>query len=153
MTINQAVKALREGLGQSQQAFATNLGISISGLANYERDRIPPIELLVKFASLARESSQGDVENRLLAGVREQLTAAMKGQSIWFLSSSRTGEKHENIEGLLLLTIQGPDEDRAASDFFSAYTAAASGDEHERARGKRILAALHQARLVETKKK
>ena len=40
-TVADAVRELREALGDSQQAFATRMGLSIRAVANYEKDRVP----------------------------------------------------------------------------------------------------------------
>jgi transcriptional regulator with XRE-family HTH domain len=56
MQISAAIRKLRELMGESQQAFSTRLGISISGLANYElRERVPPLVVLGKLQKLGRE--------------------------------------------------------------------------------------------------
>jgi len=54
MQINAAIKKLRESLGESQQSFATRLGISIRGLANYETSRVPSVVVLAKLQELAK---------------------------------------------------------------------------------------------------
>lgn len=56
MNLIPAIKELRQRLGESQQAFATRLGISIRALANYEKDRQPHGKVL---AALARAAEQG----------------------------------------------------------------------------------------------
>ena len=56
MQISAAIRQMRELMGESQQAFSTRLGISISGLANYElRDRIPPLAVLASLQQIARD--------------------------------------------------------------------------------------------------
>ena len=55
MLIKQAVRALRAELGDSQQAFATRLNVSIRAIVNYEKGRLPAPEVLASFAHLASE--------------------------------------------------------------------------------------------------
>ena len=52
MKINTAIKKLRTFLGASQQDFATGLGISTRGLANYESNRTPPLLILGKLSKV-----------------------------------------------------------------------------------------------------
>lgn len=54
MNLNMAIREIREAYGESQQAFATRLGISIRGLANYEKERNPPLGILLALSKLAR---------------------------------------------------------------------------------------------------
>jgi len=58
MDVNTAVKRLRESVGLSQQAFATELGLSIRSIANYERDRVPEREVLVRLVGFAMKHQQ-----------------------------------------------------------------------------------------------
>ena len=57
MDLNAAVRAVREVHDESQQAFTTRLGISISGLANYEKNRTPPLRVLVALSKLSRNEN------------------------------------------------------------------------------------------------
>lgn len=41
MTLTEAIRSLREHSGQSQQIFATTLGMSIRGYARYEAGKTP----------------------------------------------------------------------------------------------------------------
>lgn len=61
VTVNQAVRALRKHVGKTQQIFATELGISISSLNNYERQRIPEPKQLFAFARAARAVERSDL--------------------------------------------------------------------------------------------
>lgn len=56
------VQALRAQLGESQQIFATKLGISIRALANYETGlRPPPVKVLAKlWARAAQEKCDAE---------------------------------------------------------------------------------------------
>jgi transcriptional regulator with XRE-family HTH domain len=61
VTVNQAVRALRKHVRKTQQVFATELGISISSLNNYERKRIPEPKQLATFATAARVADRPDL--------------------------------------------------------------------------------------------
>ena len=52
--LNTAVKELRNALGLSQQAFATQLGLSIRAVVNYEKNRAPTARALAQLEQLAR---------------------------------------------------------------------------------------------------
>lgn len=56
-----AVRQLRENLGLSQQAFATKLNLSISAIANYERDRRPTGKALLELQNLSNANRLYDL--------------------------------------------------------------------------------------------
>jgi len=58
MTIHGAVKDLRSALSLSQQAFATQLGLSIRAVVNYEKDRVPTARALAQLERLAAANDQ-----------------------------------------------------------------------------------------------
>ena len=58
MTIHGAVKDLRRALSLSQQAFATQLGLSIRAVVNYEKDRVPTARALAQLERLAAANDQ-----------------------------------------------------------------------------------------------
>jgi transcriptional regulator with XRE-family HTH domain len=58
MDLGTAVRKLREKTGDSQQAFANRLGLSIRAIVNYERDRTPAPKALVAMAYLAASYRQ-----------------------------------------------------------------------------------------------
>jgi transcriptional regulator with XRE-family HTH domain len=68
--LTSAVRKLRGSVGESQQAFATRLGISIRALANYEKDRQPSGRALASLAKAAESAGEKDLiavfENALL---------------------------------------------------------------------------------------
>src|SRR5271167_397831 len=61
MDIHQAVKELRNRLELSQQVFATNLGLSIRAISNYEKDRIPGARPLSQLERCAIGNKQPDL--------------------------------------------------------------------------------------------
>jgi transcriptional regulator with XRE-family HTH domain len=83
-----AVKKLREHVGESQQAFATRLGMSIRAIANYEKDREPTGRALVQLMKLADESGRPD-----LARVFQEVISKQLGHAVpRFASSSKEQE-------------------------------------------------------------
>jgi transcriptional regulator with XRE-family HTH domain len=54
--INGAVRELRKALSLSQQAFATQLGMSIRAVVNYEKDRLPTARALAQLEKLAADT-------------------------------------------------------------------------------------------------
>lgn len=75
MQINAAVKKLREVAGETQQAFATRLGISIRGLANYESNRVPPLVVLARLQQFVKE-----LEGRAPETVRKAIDRSFLGE-------------------------------------------------------------------------
>jgi transcriptional regulator with XRE-family HTH domain len=86
------VRALRKHLGKTQQIFATALGISISGLNNYERHRIPEPKQLFMFERAARQAGRQD-----LAGIFSESAAQALGWDEWTRKrwQRAVGSRHE----------------------------------------------------------
>jgi transcriptional regulator with XRE-family HTH domain len=62
VTISEAVKELRKALGESQQAFATRLGLYISSVAHYEgADRAPDYLVTLKLYRAACDADRKDL--------------------------------------------------------------------------------------------
>ena len=119
MELTEAVKALRARLNESQQAFATRLGISIRGLANYEKERDTPLALLLKLAAVAREAGDEKLAEVFQWSFYEQIAAATQGHRISFLQEDeRAGEN----AGLLLMTFG-----QGQFEYVSAFSAALKG--------------------------
>ncbi len=76
MELTKAVKMLRTQVGESQQVFATKLGISIRGLVNYEKDREPPLALLLKLAAIARDTGNDNLADVFQWAFYEQIMNA-----------------------------------------------------------------------------
>lgn len=79
MELTKAVKMLRTQVGESQQVFATKLGISIRGLVNYEKDREPPLALLLKLAAIARDTGNDNLADVFQWAFYEQIMNATRG--------------------------------------------------------------------------
>jgi transcriptional regulator with XRE-family HTH domain len=116
MKLTEAVKALRLNLTESQQAFATRLGISIRALVNYEKDREPPLPLLLKLAAVAREAGKENLAGIFQREFYEQILHATEGHRISFLQED---EKAGKNSGLMLLTF-GHGQFEYASAFLTA---------------------------------
>ena len=99
MTLPEAVKALRERLHKPQQAFATTLGISIRGLVNYEKNRDPPLVLLLKLAAVARDVGEMELAYVFEWAFYHEVAEATKGHRISYLLGS------DDTGGLLLMTL------------------------------------------------
>jgi DNA-binding XRE family transcriptional regulator len=83
VTVNQAVRALRKHVGKTQQIFATELGISISSLNNYERQRTPEPKQLFAFEHAARDVGRHDLARIFSREAREAL-----GWTDWYSGSA-----------------------------------------------------------------
>jgi transcriptional regulator with XRE-family HTH domain len=116
MKLTEAVKALRLGLSESQQAFATRLGISIRALVNYEKDREPPLALLLKLSAVAREAGKENLAGIFEWAFYEQISNATAGHLISFLQED---EREGQNSGLMLLTF-GSGQFDYASAFLTA---------------------------------
>jgi transcriptional regulator with XRE-family HTH domain len=73
VTVNQAVRALRKHVRKTQQIFATELGISISSLNNYERQRTPEPKQLIAFQRAAQEAGRDDLAHVFWTEAQEAL--------------------------------------------------------------------------------
>lgn len=71
--IREAILALRQSLGDSQQAFATRLGISIRAVANYEKDRRPNFKSLTALENLAESEGFSELAVIFSDALREEI--------------------------------------------------------------------------------
>jgi transcriptional regulator with XRE-family HTH domain len=62
MRVDEAVRELRKHRQQTQQQFATELRMSISGLQNYERAQLPEPQQLSTFVDCAHKAGRPDLE-------------------------------------------------------------------------------------------
>jgi transcriptional regulator with XRE-family HTH domain len=74
--LNEAVKQLRQSLGDSQQQFATRLALSIRALTNYERFRRPSPRALVGMSRLANEHGAVELSRLFWSELEIELGAA-----------------------------------------------------------------------------
>jgi transcriptional regulator with XRE-family HTH domain len=73
MEPSEAVKELRKQLGESQQAFATRLGLSISAVVNYEGGRTPTGRVLIALTRAAMEAGRHDLAHLFQAALANEL--------------------------------------------------------------------------------
>jgi transcriptional regulator with XRE-family HTH domain len=73
MTVSEAIRELRKHLGKTQQMFATELGISISSLNNYERQRTPKPKQLLLFHFAAEKAGRPDLAQVFESSFRDRL--------------------------------------------------------------------------------
>ncbi len=73
MNLIQAVQELRRKLGDSQQAFANRLGISIRAVANYEKDRQPHGKSLASLARVAAAAGETALANQFRKALAEDI--------------------------------------------------------------------------------
>jgi transcriptional regulator with XRE-family HTH domain len=73
MELAEAIKKLRDELGESQQAFANRLGLSIRAIANYEKDRKPIGKVLVALHRTARTAGKHELAERFWGALHEDL--------------------------------------------------------------------------------
>jgi transcriptional regulator with XRE-family HTH domain len=116
MELTEAVKTLRGRLNESQQAFATRLGISIRGLVNYEKDRDPPLTLLLKLAAVARAVKDESLSELFQLAFFQQIAEATHGHRVSFLHQEDGGGDNAG----LLLTTFGNGQLDYASAFLTA---------------------------------
>lgn len=71
--LTQAVTELRRRLGDSQQAFATRLGLSIRAIGNYEKDRNPTGRALAQLERAATDAGHSDLAARFRDALADEL--------------------------------------------------------------------------------
>jgi transcriptional regulator with XRE-family HTH domain len=77
MDLHEAVRKLRLTTGESQQAFAQHLGLSLRAIANYEKDRVPNGPALYRLARLARQVGQPDLAQIFSSALSEEFHEAL----------------------------------------------------------------------------
>jgi transcriptional regulator with XRE-family HTH domain len=103
MTVNDAIRELRKHVGKTQQIFATELGISISSLSNYEREREPEPKQLFRFERAAADAGRSDL-SMVFRDALEKSLGVEHGETALFQSRDR----FETIAiSTLLLCIRG----------------------------------------------
>lgn len=97
-----AVRALRQHLGESQQAFATRLGLSIRAIANYEKDRRPTGMALLALARAATAAGKQSLTNDFMRALMEELRLT-ELPFVWMELKHRDAE----VYGLMLANVKG----------------------------------------------
>jgi transcriptional regulator with XRE-family HTH domain len=96
-----AVRQLRFRLNLSQQAFATRLGLSISAIANYERDRRPTQEVLSELKKLAEANGLAELANTFQGALGRAVIEIPPG-------------KEEDFDALMTILLLGGKQNREA---------------------------------------
>lgn len=139
-TVVKAVRTLREQLGESQQAFAARLGLSIRAIANYEKDRRPTGVALAALARAAEDAGQLRLTYTFVNALIEELE--LKDRDIRLMSAGRKGDQ---LHGLLLTHLSGVEEVEYGFAFFDMIEELNSDVPEQRARAKARLTALKSA--------
>jgi transcriptional regulator with XRE-family HTH domain len=101
MDVSTAVKRLRESTGLSQQAFATEMGLSIRAVANYEKDRTPEREVLVRFMVFAMKHNQPKLADIFSAATTKDLDPIKKWSQMGRLIEEVLPVHRSNLRGII----------------------------------------------------
>jgi len=101
MDVSTAVKRLRENTGLSQQAFATEMGLSIRAVANYEKDRTPEREVLVRFMVFAMKQNQPKLADIFSAATTKDLDPIKKWTQMGRLIEGVLPVYRSNLRGII----------------------------------------------------
>ena len=107
MEIAKALTELRAHLGESQQAFATRMGLSVRGVANYEKDRIPEPGILTSLAKTAQDAERPDLAQVFFVALLKQ---AGLGDQNMVQFASEWNDARTKFSSRLLITLR---EDKA----------------------------------------
>jgi len=116
LSLSEAVRALRQALGDTQQSFAHRLGLAISTVVRYELTRPPSGAALLTFANLAEQADREDLKQIFLYEFAVE-NGMLKNRSGF---SSRWNDENE-LEGFLFLALKGKEQDNAAFNFYRAF--------------------------------
>jgi transcriptional regulator with XRE-family HTH domain len=99
------VRALRTALGWNQTKFATELGMAISSIQNYERGRSPSEEAIVKMQNIAAANGLEELGFALTPG-NHSVTAVFERGSVPRLPKSTRGKHlvdslHETLDAII----------------------------------------------------
>jgi transcriptional regulator with XRE-family HTH domain len=87
MNLATAIKELRTQHGDSQQAFAARMGLSIRAIANYEKDRVPTLSVLARLAQVARQADRQDLEGVFAESIANQI--GLQDNFLWSADKKR----------------------------------------------------------------
>lgn len=85
MNVNEAVRNLRKHLRRTQQSFASELGISISALNNYERSRRPESRRMHIFYLAAKQAAREDLARVFWKALSEMVVEPYSGPALRLL--------------------------------------------------------------------
>src|SRR5215469_9849391 len=90
MTVNDAVRAIREASGKSQQLFSTELGMSLRAFSKYEKDQMPEPRQLCTFLEYARTNGHSQAERVFENALRAALGTYVPYSSLFYGPSPRS---------------------------------------------------------------
>jgi transcriptional regulator with XRE-family HTH domain len=79
--LNQAIRKLRQHFGDTQQSWASRLGLSIASVVRYELSGPPDAQILVRLADLAHKEKLKDVAEVLNTAVAQRVGALTWGKA------------------------------------------------------------------------
>ena len=130
----EAVRKLREHLGESQQAFAVRLGLSIRAIANYEKDRPPTGKALAALAHAATEAGRHDLAYEFTQALAREIR--LHTLKLGLFSSQPLSR---NPTGYMLITFQGRAAQNYATAFFDTFARFREGNADQKRRGGKLL--------------
>jgi transcriptional regulator with XRE-family HTH domain len=135
-----AVKTLRHELGDSQQAFANRLGLSIRAIANYEKDRRPTGMALASLARAASDARKQDLINTFMSALVEEL--GLQDISFRLMAGSI---KDGSLQGLIFAHLPDKESIEYGWAFWHALEDLNSADPETKARARKRLGQLRDA--------
>jgi transcriptional regulator with XRE-family HTH domain len=140
-----AVRELRGHLGDTQQAFAHRLGLSIRAIANYEKDRRPTGTALAALARAAQDAERAAQDAERAARSRTLSDAfvralidelGLKELDFRMMSGTRRGPKYERLDGFLITHLAGEAQVEYGFAFFDMIEELISGTSEQKNRAK-----------------
>ena len=113
MDLRKAVRELRAQLGDSQQAFATRLGMSTSEIANYEGHLNPNGTALASLAKVAEETGNKHLADAFMSTLGRELVLGSVS-----LFSCDDGEQTREPKAYLVLNVDGKEPIAFLSSFY-----------------------------------
>jgi hypothetical protein len=95
MTVNDAVRAIRQASAKSQQLFATELGMSLRAFSKYEKDQLPEPRQLCTFLEYARTNGHSQAERVFENALRAALGTYVPYSSLFYGPSPRSAKAVE----------------------------------------------------------
>ena len=135
-----AVRALRQHFGDSQQAFATRLGLSIRAIANYEKDRRPAGMALVSLARAASDAGKQDLTYRFMTAFMDEL--GLIDIPFRLMAGAWRGD---HMHGLILAQLEDQESTEYAWAFWNAIEDLKSDVPEKKARARKRLGVLKAA--------
>lgn len=135
-----AVKELREQLGDSQQAFANRLGLSIRAIANYEKDRRATGMALASLARAASGAGRRDLMNTFMSALVEEL--GLKDIPFRLMAGANRGDR---VQGLIFAHLPDNESTEYAWAFFDSLEDLNSEVQERKTRARKRLGQLKAA--------